>query len=144
MRNPPRDPRSPLLPRSAVVRSVLSGLLLTIAAMVLYIMQLSSGEAHARSMAIASLHIGYMGLVWIERAALDPGRLSLVSRNPWSWVVWLLAAASYPVISYVQPLSRAFHVTALSPVEWALAGAAGALAVAWRPLAKGAHAVEST
>jgi Ca2+-transporting ATPase len=134
MRRPPRDPRSPLLPRHAVVASLLSGALLTAAALVVYASHLSSGEAHARTIAIAVLHVGYMALVWIERAALDTQSISPLSKNPWSWLVWLVAAGSFPVISSVEPLARAFHVTRMAPIDWALAATLGIAAVAWRPV----------
>jgi hypothetical protein len=109
--------------------------LLTAASLILYTMRLSSNEAYARAVAIAVLHIGYMALVWIERRALDPDSISPVSKNPTSWAVWLIAAASFPVVSFFEPLARAFHVTKIEPSDWLLAGALAVAAVGWRPVA---------
>jgi Ca2+-transporting ATPase len=135
MRQPPRNPSSPMLPRGAVVASVLSGALLTAASLILYTIRLSSNETYARAVAVAVLHIGYMALVWIERRALDPESISLVSKNPMSWAVWVIAAGSYPLICHIETLARAFHVTNIEPADWLLAAALATAAVGWRPVA---------
>ncbi len=124
MRRPPRDPKASLVPGRAALASFAVGGALAAAALGAYATLLPSGEPRARAVALAVLSVGYAWLVLVERPSLP--------RNPWSWVVWLAAAASFPVVVATPALSRAFHVGSPTPFEWAIAIALGSAAVLWR------------
>jgi hypothetical protein len=94
---------------------------------------LPRGADVARGAALVVLSTGYVWLVMVERRALDPSRIAPLPTNPWSYVVLVLSAASLPILIAVPALARAFHVAALTPVEWLGLVALGSGAVAWRP-----------
>jgi Ca2+-transporting ATPase len=71
MRRPPRNPRAPMLPRKSVIRSSLSGALLTIAVFYLFASRARDNVDHARSMALAALILGYQLMVLVGSG---PGR----------------------------------------------------------------------
>ena len=133
MRRPPRDPRAPLLPLRATLASVGAGAALTAVALLVYARLAPSGVAHARTLALGVLLTGYAWLVWLERRAIDPARVTVLPRSPWSYVVWIASAASLPV-AVASPLAGALQLSALSPLEWLAAVALGTAALAWRPL----------
>ncbi len=132
MLQPPRPPKAPLLPRWAMVRSVSAGLALTSGVMWLYWSRQSTGEVAARSIAWASLLIGYQVMVLVEWAALRGKRSSLLPRKPIVWVVWGLCGLSLPIAMLIPPLSRALHLGMLSLADWGLAAAVGIAATGWR------------
>jgi Ca2+-transporting ATPase len=61
MCRPPRDPRAPLLGRAQVTRSLLSGVLLTAAALIEYASRLDRGEDYARAAAMVVIILGSLG-----------------------------------------------------------------------------------
>ncbi len=132
MQLPPRAPLAPLLPRGAVVRSVLAGVVLTSGVMGIYWVRQSAGEVQARSVAWAALLIGYQVLVFIEWAALRGSRSSLLPRRPVVWVVWALCGASLPVAMAIGPLARALHLHMISAADWGLALGVGVSLTGWR------------
>ena len=132
MQRPPRAPLAPLLPRGAVVRSVLAGATLTGGVMALYWMRQSAGEVEARSVAWAALLIGYQVLVFIEWAALRGSRSSLLPRRPVVWVVWGLCGLSLPVAMAIGPLARGLHLHMISAANWGLALGVGVGVTGWR------------
>jgi Ca2+-transporting ATPase len=132
MQRPPRAPSAPLLPRAAIIRSVLAGAVLTAGVMSLYWARQPAGEVEARSIAWAALLIGYQVLVFIEWAALRGKRSSLLPRKPLVWVVWGLCGLSLPVAMAIGPLARGLHLQMLSGSDWASALGVGLAATSWR------------
>jgi Ca2+-transporting ATPase len=129
MERPPRDPKSPLLPRGRVVLALASGALLAACAFGAYAFVLPRGEDVARAAALVVLSAGYVWLVIAERRAL-----------PWkAWLVLAITAASFPIVALVPPLARAFHVGPLSSRDWIAFVALGTAAVAWRFFTSGAR-----
>jgi len=140
MRRPPRDPRASMLPAGAVLRSGLSGVLLSAAALLVYGGRLGHGADHARGAALATLLIGDQILVLVERVmaadGADGGTSGLVSRLlPGSlrfWGVWAAAASSLPLLMYIPAAAALLRIAPLDPVSWLTAFGAAALAVGWR------------
>jgi Ca2+-transporting ATPase len=132
MLRPPRSPAAPLLPRAAMVRSALAGAVLTLAVLWLYWSRQAVGELAARSVAWATLLLGYQVLVFVEWAALRGRRSALLPQRPLVWIVWLLCGVSLPVAMTVPPLAGALHLQAISPAQWALALGVALGATAWR------------
>jgi Ca2+-transporting ATPase len=134
MQRPPRAPKSPLLPREAVLRSVLAGVALTVGVLWLYWSRQPQGDTAARSVAWAALLMGYQALVLVEWAALRGERANVLPKRPVVWLVWGLCGASLPLAMLVPPLARVLHLQWLSAGDWALAVGVGLGTVGWRVL----------
>jgi len=133
MLRPPRDPREPLLPHSAVIRSALAGGLLAVAAFTAYAMQLPAvGEAQARALALIVMLGGYQTLMFAERLALPELAVDPIPRNGVFWIVWCASALSLVALLYVPWAAVLFGVEPPSPEQVLAALLLGALAVGWR------------
>jgi Ca2+-transporting ATPase len=137
MRRPPRHPKAPLLPRRLLWRSLLSGLLLTAAALWAYLGHLGAGVAYARSLGVAVVVAGSLAQVWAERA----GEGSLLS-TPWPrsgrfWLVFGGVALSLPLFVHVPAIATVFQLAPLAAADWALVVGLAVGSVAWRALPLG-------
>ena len=132
MRRPPRDPRAPMLPGRAVLQSIASGALLTIGVFVIYLGTLHRGPEQARSLALATLIIGYQVLALVERAASATGPSAFLPRAASSWLIWLAAGVSLPVLMYIPASAALLNIAPLSPAGWLFAVGAVAVALGWR------------
>jgi Ca2+-transporting ATPase len=136
MQRPPRDPRAPMLPGRAVLQSTLSGALLTLAVFTVYLATLRRGPDQARSLSLATLIVGYQLLALVERTTSATGPRALLPRSATSWLVWLAAGLSLPVLMYIPGAAALFDIAPLSPAGWLLAAGGVAAALGWRvPLA---------
>ncbi len=132
MQRPPRDPRAPMLARGAVLRSAVSGGLLTLAVLALFAWKAPAGADHARGLALAALTVGYQLLVLFERAASGHTPRALLPRSIRFWAIWGAAAVSLPVLMYIPGAAALFNLGPLSAADWLLATGAAVLAVGWR------------
>jgi Ca2+-transporting ATPase len=132
MTRPPRDPRAPMLVRGAVIRSSISGALLTAAVLVVYGSRLGSGADDARGVALATLILGYQALVLVERVGIARHIGDFFPRVMRFWLIWLAAAASLPLLMYIPATGAMMRVTAMSSEAWGIALGAAVLAVGWR------------
>jgi Ca2+-transporting ATPase len=136
MRQPPRDPRAPMLPRAAMVRSALSGGLLTLVVFLFYLWKLGQGAAPARTLALATLIIGYQLLVIVERAGSAREAAAFLPRAPRFWMVWLATGVSLPILMYLPAAAHVVGLARASVSDWLLAVAGACAAIGWRfPLA---------
>ena len=132
MTRPPRDPRAPMLSRRSVLRSTVSGALLTIAVLLVYRAHLGAGTNDARGLALATLILGYQLLVLIERAGTVRSLADLLPRSVRFWLIWTAASASLPILMYVPAAAELISVRPLSLSGWGIAFAAAGVAVGWR------------
>ncbi len=133
MNRPPRDPRAPLLPRPAVTRSAVSGLMLAMASFAAYWSQWPLlGEAQARAIALIVLLAGYQTLIFAERLALPALGVVRVPRTLVFWTVWMASGASLFLIFYIPAAAQMFRVEPPPGVQGVVAILLGALAVGWR------------
>jgi Ca2+-transporting ATPase len=133
MNRPPRDPEAPLLPRAAVTRSAVSGLMLAMASFAAYWWQWQSlGEAQARAISLIVLLTGYQTLIFAERLALPALAVDRVPRTLVFWTVWMASGASLFLILYVPAAAQMFRVEPPPAVPGLAAILLGALAVVWR------------
>jgi Ca2+-transporting ATPase len=132
MTRPPRDPRAPMLRRGSVIRSSLSGALLTLAVLRVYGARVGAGPNVARGLALATLIIGYQMLALVERAGTIHGLTDVFPRSPRFWFVWVAAAASLPILMYLPATAAVMSVEPISPGGWGVALAAASVAVGWR------------
>ncbi|HVZ79160.1 MAG TPA: cation transporting ATPase C-terminal domain-containing protein, partial [bacterium] len=129
---PPRDPAAPFLSRPEVLRSALSGLLLTLATLAFFARRLPAGEAYARGAGLTVLVLGILLLTWAERAGVRPWWKVPWPRTAVFWVVLPLVAASLVLILEVPALAGVFRVAPLSPKDGAIACGLAWAAVGWR------------
>jgi Ca2+-transporting ATPase len=129
---PPRDPKAPLLEMRRVVRSAITGALLTGAVLFAYLVRLPSGEAMARSVAIVVLIAGCVLLSFAEREG--ERRWIRHDQRVGARFVWvnLAVVLSLPLVIEVPALARVFHVARLGVSDWLFAIALAAASVAWR------------
>lgn len=133
MNEPPRSPVAPLLPRPAIIRSVLSGVMLGLGSFATYWWQEPlAGEASARALALIALVSGYQVLVFVERLALPHPELTAVPRGLTFWVVWAATALSLLAMLTWPSAAALFKVAPPSAVNIAGAALVGAVAVGWR------------
>ncbi len=132
MRRPPRDPKAPMLPRTSVLRSAVSGALLTIAVFALYASNALGSADHARAMALATLIVGYQILALVERATSAQGPSAFLPRSFRFWIIWGAAGISLPILMYVPSTATLFSIAPLSARGWLIAAAAAFAAVGWR------------
>lgn len=133
MNRPPRDPAAPLLPRSVVRRSVLSGGLLAAASLAAFWGQWQAvGELQARAFALVVLIAGYQVLIFAERLALPESGIERIPRTLVFWGVWCATALSMVAILHVPALASLFKVSPLGSAQASIAVTVGIIAVAWR------------
>jgi hypothetical protein len=102
---------------------LLSGALLAGAALWLYAHRLPSGEAAARSAAIAVVIAGGLLLVLVERGARVTARLAVVCGA---------VALSLPLAIHFPPLALVLQLAPLDLAGWTWALALAVAAVCWR------------
>ncbi|MFZ5444848.1 MAG: cation-translocating P-type ATPase [Myxococcota bacterium] len=132
MQQPPRSPKAPLLPRRAMLRSVLAGATLTAGVLWLYWAHQADGEVAARTLAWAALLLGYQVLVLVEWGAL---RAEWLPKKPVVWLIWLACGASLPLALMTPPLAGALHLAPLDGQHWLLALAVALGSTLWRVVA---------
>jgi P-type Ca2+ transporter type 2C len=134
MRRPPRPPDAGLLSRRELALPFARGLALTAVVVGLYLARLGQGStaAQARSLAIATLLVGQLLLVLMERAGPEPvWRVGSRGNRVLPAVVGVTLATIVAI--FVVPAARdVFDLAALSPGGWVVAIGAAAFATgAW-------------
>jgi Ca2+-transporting ATPase len=134
MKRPPRRRDEPLVPLSLALPSIVSGLVLAIGSMVVYVLRLpGDGEDAARGAALVAIVVGAVLLVWTERSAGAPRGTMPFPRGRRFWIIVLGVLASLPACLLVPPLAGSLH---LAPPPWASLGwgiAAALACVVFRP-----------
>ena len=132
MRRPPRDPYAPLIGRAQLLRSALSGALLTAAALTAYDARLERGEPYARAAAMAVLILGSLFLMWAELAGDRPWLRTPLPARAGFWIVTVLVAASLPIFMALGPTAALLQIAPIAGRDWALAGMLAVVPVIWR------------
>jgi Ca2+-transporting ATPase len=130
MRRPPRDPKSPLLPRAQITRSLIQGAVVLAAVFGVFAFALArGGEREARALSFATLVIANIGLILAQRSR---GVLrSLVRRNPAFWWVAGAASALLAAALAVPALRELFRFSRLHGDDVVLVLVAGLGSVLW-------------
>ncbi|HUO04956.1 MAG TPA: cation-transporting P-type ATPase [Candidatus Binataceae bacterium] len=131
MRRPPRAPSEPILRRGPAFRAGLSGVLVAIAALVMYALRLNRGENYARGVAITVAIAGSLMLVWAAFAGERPWWRAAAPRTAKFWIVIATVAASLPLFMETPPIASILLIAPISPGDWAIAICAGMLAAGW-------------
>ncbi|MES1210733.1 MAG: cation-translocating P-type ATPase, partial [Acidobacteriota bacterium] len=132
MRQPPRDPRAPMLSKAGVIRATVAGSLLTVGVLAVYIGTLGRGVPHARAVALVALVIGYQLLALVERAGAGWTWRSLFPRTLGFWAVWWGGALSLLVMMLVPATAAILDIARLGPAGWLLGAGVAVATVGWR------------
>lgn len=132
MKRPPRDPRAPLVDGARILRSALSGALLTAAALCEYAVRLDRGEPYARGAAMVVVVLGSLFLMWAEIAGDRPWWRTPLPARASFWIVSVLVAASLPVFMALGPAAALLRIAPVAPRDWAMAAALALVPVLWR------------
>lgn len=138
MQRPPRSPIEPLFGRRILLLSLLQGGVLLLVTLLVLGYALGQGETEdaARALTFATLVIGNLGLMLVNRSWRNSILNILDIRNPAFWWVaggaggFLLLTLSLPALRSV------FHFAAISPQQFLLCLIAGLASVVWFELYK--------
>jgi Ca2+-transporting ATPase len=133
MRRPPRGRETGLLSRGALAGLLARGLALTSGVLGLYLYELGSGASAeaARGVAVATLILGQVLLVLVERAG--DRLLWRVGLEGNSALVWILGATlgSLVLVEYVGPLASLLRLSPPSVSGWLVAAAVAIATTCW-------------
>jgi Ca2+-transporting ATPase len=137
MQRPPRRPDAPLFDRRVIVWSILQGLSVLVADLLVYsISRARLDEQSARTLAFVTLVAGNLGLIQVNRSWTRSLWVTLGTRNVPAALVTLGALTTLIVLLSFAPLRGLFHLAACPPLAVVGALAAGAGSVAWFELVK--------
>ena len=127
MREPPRDPREPILAQrhwrlifglGAVIA------LCVLAALGLAVVWLEKSQEEATTIAFLTLALAQLWHVFTMRNVRSGWIVNEITRNPWVWAAVALCLALIGLAVYWTPLARVLSVADPGPSGWALAVAA--------------------
>jgi len=142
MRRPPRRPEVGLLGAREWVRPLAQGLTLTAGVLALYLVQISR-ETHivdARALALASLLLGQMLLVLVERSPGVPVWRTGLRGNRALPLLLASILATLMAVVYVPELADLLHIAPLSLGAWGVAGAVAVATTLWHEPVKAVRA----
>ncbi len=132
MKRPPHDPHAPLIGRARIIRSAISGALLTAAALTVYAARLDRGAPYARGAAMVVVILGSLFLMWAEVAGDRPWWKAPLPARVSFWTVSVLVAASLPIFMALHPIAALLQIAPISARDWTMAGLLAVVPVIWR------------
>jgi len=133
MQRPPRDPRESLFGKHILLISLSQGLIVLLAtlAVLSYAMQTGASAETARALTFATVVIGNLGLILVNRSWQHTIITTLHSRNRALW--WVTGGAfTFLVLALVLPFMReVFHFAPVTLAQFALCVIAGIASVIW-------------
>ncbi len=132
MTRPPRPSAQPMLPRPLLVRSLVTGTILTLGALAIFLLRRGAGDEVARTATLAAVIAGGVAIAWVERGLDVPWWRTGVPRTRRFWIVAVAVVASLPVALAVPPLAGALHVAAIGASDVAGALVVAFAAIVWR------------
>ncbi len=131
MARPPRVPDEPILARRALLGSLLLGGSVLAAALGVYATMLLTGTppGESRALGFATLMIGNVSMVLLCRSSRRSAFRSFSVPNPLAWIVVVFGVVLLGLAVYFPPLVTVFQFAPPSPLDLALAAAAGVASV---------------
>ncbi|MBW8363763.1 MAG: cation-translocating P-type ATPase [Rhizobium sp.] len=141
MDRPPRRPDAPLFSLRTLLLSLLQGATVFVAVAAVYALSLQRGQGvdEVRALTFATLVIGNLGLILVNRSWSSTLRVSLRTPNAALWRVIGGTLVFLACVLYVPGLRDLFGFTYLHAGDVLLAFAASAMGVAWFELFKWAR-----
>ena len=134
MHRPPRRPDAGLLARTEVLRTLTEGLVLFGGVLAIYLLALARDipEPEARAMGLATLILGQVMLVLVERAPTTPVWWFGQRMNRLLPIVLGATIVSLLAVLYLPPLAALLKVAPLSLSAWGIVVAAVLVTTLWR------------
>lgn len=134
MARPPRGRRRGILEGADLAGPFMLGLVLVVAVLALYLGALRSGASHdvARTMGVAALLIGQVGLVLSARAGPRPMWQVPIRANPLLLPMLGATLASLLVAVSVPAVRAVLHLAPMGMGQWGLALMSAVVGIGWR------------
>lgn len=133
MRRPPRPPKEPLFGWRILLISLLQGLIVLLAALMVlgYALHHGATDETARALTFSTLVISNLGLILVNRSWRHDILRTFGNRNPALW--WVIGGAlAFLSLALTLPLLReVFHFSPISAQQFMLCVLAGLGSVAW-------------
>ncbi|NOU01425.1 MAG: cation-translocating P-type ATPase [Gallionella sp.] len=133
MRRPPRPPKEPLFGTRILLISLLQGVFVLLATLLVlgYALHNGATEETARALTFTTLVIGSLGLILVNRSWLRSILTIFDRRNPSFW--WVNAGAFiFLIITLTVPaLREVFHFSPITVKQFVLCAFVGLASVAW-------------
>jgi len=138
MNRPPRNPHEPLFGVDKIILSLLQGIVVLFAVLLILGLALYLGHdsSYARAQTFATLVAGIVALIFANRSWSRSIISTLGSRNTALWWVVGGAGGFLTAVLYVPYLREVFHFASLRPYDLAVCLGAGALSVVWFEIVK--------
>jgi P-type Ca2+ transporter type 2C len=132
MARPPRDRNERLFGKERVLKGLLQGFAVFVAAILVYgvFLHLGRDQGVARAAAFTSLVFGNLGLIFTNRSSTRTILETLGSKNPFLWVIVGGSVSTLLLTFYVPVLRNLFRFSPLSLSDMFIAVLAGLLGVA--------------
>jgi P-type Ca2+ transporter type 2C len=146
MRDPPRDPRAPVIDRGVLRRISVSAVLVAAVGLAAYglgTFRLGLGTAGAQTMTFVAMSLGQVLTVFNARSETGSGFRG-ASRNRWLWAALAIAFALEAAALSIPPLRDILRLTLLPIDAWAIALMLGLLPLAVVQTARIARARRAT
>ncbi len=133
MQRPPRDLEEKLFGRKSMFTSLLQGMSVLIAVIVVFLLALylGKGETEARTLTFATLVISNIALITANLSWEQDIIKTINTENRAFWLVAVGALLSLSIVLYVTFLREVFHFSMLHADDVLIAGLAGILSVVW-------------
>lgn len=134
MDEPPRPADAPMFGWREFALALTQGLVLLAMVLTVYLGSMASdiADPSVRSMTFVTLVVGNIALILANRSRhVSAARGLLTRRNPALLAIVALAATMLALLIAVPPVRDALELGPLTPVQWALAIAAGMASIAW-------------
>jgi hypothetical protein len=125
------------------VRSLITGGILTLGAIAVFVARRTSGDDVARTAALAAVIAGGLAVAWVERGLDVPWWRAGVPRTRRFWIVALAIIASFAVVLASPALASALYVAPIGLRDVAIAIAVAFAAIAWRGVAPGMQGIRA-
>jgi Ca2+-transporting ATPase len=138
MSRPPRDHDEPVLSRRRLLLSLMQGLGVLAAVLIVFVASLKGGadENTARTLTFATLIVANIGLIMVNRSWSRSLLKTLRTRNRAMWWVVSGALLFLGLVVYTPGLREVFHFSALSGPYVVIALVAGISSILWFELVK--------
>jgi P-type Ca2+ transporter type 2C len=131
MQRPPRDPKAPLFAMGRIFFSLFEGFIVLLAVLLVFGISLyrGYGEDEVRALTFASLVVGMLGLIFVNRSRSQNLWRALRLPNRAFWWVVRAALSFLAAVLYIPHLAAVFRFAALDWPDLMIATGAGSLAV---------------
>ena len=132
MTTPPRKSTEPVLGGARMWWSLLTGMAITAAAAVAFVLYQSRGVDYARAAALSIVIVSGLLLIFAELAGTKPWSKLVLPRASRFWPVWSAVALSLLAAVFIGPVQRTLHFERLDLGDWGIVLAASLASVGWR------------